>query len=98
MFLSSWRKLMKLVRRNDKASRRKRGRFQCDDQTFRWLWLELLEDRTLLSTFKWLGGSSANWNDSGNWSLLSGSGAFPNAQGDVAQFTGTYSTAQTATV
>ena len=60
--------------------------------------LEVLEDRTLLSTFQWTGGSGVNWNDSGNWNLVSGAGTFPNAQGDVAQFTGSYSAAQAVAV
>ena len=55
----------------------------------RCIWLEELEDRTLLSTYRWTGASSPNWTDPGNWSLLSGAGTFPNAVGDIAQFTGT---------
>src|SRR5439155_18448492 len=67
--------------------------------SFRHLWLEQLEDRTLPSTFKWVGGAAdANWTTAGNWNVVSGAGAFPNAAGDVAQFTGSYSSAQTAVV
>src|SRR5260370_10954538 len=62
------------------------------------LWVEPLEERVLPSSYQWVGGSSANWNDPGNWSLLSGTGTFPNAPGDIAKFTGTYSAAQTVTV
>src|SRR5262249_37392466 len=56
----------------------------------RHLWIERLEDRTLPSTFNWTGGGAdSNWSTGANWNLLSGSGSFPNAVGDVAQFTGT---------
>src|SRR5689334_2712872 len=65
---------------------------------FRHVYVERLEDRTLPSTFQWVGGSSANWNDAANWKLLSGSGTFPNAKGDVAQFTASYSAAQGVTL
>jgi len=60
--------------------------------------VESLEDRTVPSTFQWVGGSGANWNTAANWALISGSGSFPNAVDDVAQFTASYSGAQTALV
>ncbi len=54
------------------------------------LWLEPLEERLVLSTFKWLGASGANWDNAVNWTRTSGTtGSFPNAVGDIAQFTGT---------
>jgi autotransporter-associated beta strand protein len=54
------------------------------------LFLELLEDRLVPSTFKWLGASGANWDTVANWTRTSGTtGTFPNAIGDIAQFTGT---------
>src|SRR4051812_47511880 len=95
MSLPWWRKVAALVNRNARmvgspGARGSGGRF------FNLLWLEHLEDRTLPSTYQWVGGSSVNWNDPNNWS--GGSAAFPNAQGDVAQFTGSYSTAQTVLV
>ena len=43
-------------------------------------------------------GGSTNWNTAGNWSLISGSGSFPNAVDDVAQFTASLFRAQTALV
>ena len=87
MSLPWWRKLASAVRNNaHNTERHQRGRRR---GFFRSLWVEHLEDRTLPSTYQWVGGSSANWNDPGNWNLLSGAGTFPNAPGDVAQFTGT---------
>ncbi|HEX3149406.1 MAG TPA: autotransporter-associated beta strand repeat-containing protein, partial [Gemmataceae bacterium] len=61
--------------------------------------VESLEDRTVPSTFQWTGaGGNANWNTAANWALVTGSGSFPNAVDDVAQFNATYSGAQTALV
>ncbi len=52
--------------------------------------LEPLEERLVLSTFKWLGASGANWDNAANWTRTAGTtGSFPNAIGDIAQFTGT---------
>ena len=76
-----------------KKERRSQGR-----RFPRLLFVEPLEDRTLLSSFRWTGASGSNWTDAGNWSLLSGSGTFPNAADDIARFTGTYGTAQLAVV
>src|SRR5262249_24374581 len=70
------------------AKSRSRSRF------FRYVGGELLEDRTLLSTFQWTGATSSSWNDPSNW----GGTGFPNAQGDVAQFTGTITGATAVTV
>src|SRR6266849_1626555 len=42
------------------------------------LMIELLEDRTLLSTVSWIGGSG-DWNDTSHWST----GALPGATDDV---------------
>ncbi len=74
------------LRRHDKTYRRKVLFAPC---------LQLLEDRTMPSVYQWTGASSVNWNDPGNWSLISGLGTFPNAVGDVARFTGTYAATQT---
>src|SRR4051794_27367940 len=99
MVLSSWRKLMRLVREAPRAARAAR-RPATDPSSFRGLWLEALEDRPLLSTFQWLaGGTSANWSDPTNWNRTAGStGTFPNAAGDIARFTGAFATPQTVTV
>src|SRR5205809_449317 len=49
--------------------------------------IEALEERALLSTFQWTGlGPTTNWDDAGNWNLVSGAGTFPNASADIAQF------------
>src|SRR4051812_41425902 len=81
MSLSWWRKNPQHTRKAGKLDPRKLlPRF------LRHLWVERLEDRTLPSTFTWTGGGSdALWNNPANWSPA----GFPNAQGDVAQFTGT---------
>src|SRR6266850_871503 len=94
MILSWWRKLATKNNRTSKRALRRTSR----SRFFRQMWVEQLEDRTLLSTFQWIGGSSVNWNDAGNWTLVSGAGSFPNAQGDIAQFTASYSAAQLVTV
>src|SRR4051812_32562402 len=60
--------------------------------------LELLEDRIVPATYQWTGGgSTANWNDAGNWT---GGASFPNAVDDVAQFhqTSDYTAAQSVSV
>ncbi|MFI5460178.1 MAG: beta strand repeat-containing protein [Isosphaerales bacterium] len=44
--------------------------------------LEVLEERTLLSTDVWTGVNSSSWSDGGNWSL-----GTPPATSDVAEFT-----------
>src|SRR5262245_11655819 len=91
MFLSWWR-----GGKNRKA-KDARGPRKAHARRLQPLWFEQLEDRTLPSTFKWLGsGADANWSTAANWSLLSGAGSFPNAAGDIAQFTGT--AAQTTVV
>ncbi len=99
MTLSTWRKLVHLVRETPRPARRGQ-RLATDDRFFRGLWLEPLEDRTLLSTFQWLGGgATANWNDPTNWNRTAGTtGTFPSVAGDIARFTGTYTAAQTVTV
>ena len=57
---------------------------------------DILEDRTVPATYQWTGaGANANWNTAANWTLISGTGTFPNAVGDVAQFTGAYTATQT---
>src|SRR5438034_10266783 len=94
MILSWWRKLANKTNRSSKRALHSASR----SRFFRRMWVEQLEDRTLLATFQWIGGSSVNWNDAGNWTLASGSGSFPNAQGDIAKFTASYSTAQSITV
>ena len=56
---------------------------------------DLLEDRSVPATYQWIGGGpDSNWNTAANWTLISGTGTFPNAVGDVAQFTGAYSAEQ----
>ena len=63
------------------------------------LFLETLEDRVVPSTFKWVGtGANGNWDTAANWMLVTGSGTFPNAVGDLAQFTSTTATQLTATL
>src|SRR5437016_4685647 len=98
-FTSSWRKLVKKVRRQ--AGQSLRGsRSMLDPRRSFPLAIEQLEDRTLLSTYQWTGANfltDTNWSDSANWTLLVGSGTIPNAVGDVAQFTGTPASS-TATV
>src|SRR6185295_17647807 len=92
MFLSSWRKLVQQVRRNSGVLRSNQ-RQQSDARKSRWLFVEPLEDRTLLSTFQWTGlGADTNWSTPGNWLPATG---FPNAVADIAQFTGAYGGAQT---
>ena len=60
---------------------------------------DILEDRTVPATYQWTGtGANANWNNAANWTLISGTGTFPNAVGDVAQFTGAYTADQKATI
>src|SRR5262249_31046374 len=86
-----WRALLK---RNAKTAHTASGNLR--PKFFRQMYFERLEDRTLPSTFQRVGTSSLNWNDPGNWT--GGNGTFPNAQGDVAQFTGSYSAAQTVIV
>ena len=82
-FATWWRK--RTVPVNSKhAEKIRRPKF------FRFLHFEHLEERVLPSTFKWIGaGADSNWNDTANWSLVSGAGTFPTNAGDVAQFTGT---------
>src|SRR3954451_19470790 len=90
MNLSWWRKgLHHKVKAPMGVSRNVLSKF------FRHLWVEPLEDRTLPSTFQSLGtGANNNWANPNNWSPT----GFPNAPGDVAQFTGSYSAAQTVLV
>src|ERR1700733_8576312 len=76
----------------------RRARYRSKFFAFNSLLLEGLEDRVVPSPSPRLGASSLNWNDPHNWSLISGSGTFPNAQGDVAEFTGTFGAAQTVVV
>ncbi len=67
--------------------------------------VEELEDRTLLSSYQWIGGgtgaTATNWNNSANWLFVTGSGTnnlFPQFAGDVAKFTSSTATQTTATV
>src|SRR5262245_31041914 len=94
MFFSRCRKNQRhLDTVNNPASRQALAPF------FLQLWIEPFEDRTRLSAYQWLGtGGDNNWNNPGNWNLLSGAGTFPNAIADIARFTGSYSTAQTVLV
>src|SRR5438552_499083 len=97
MFLSStWRHLLQ-TRRIGRASRRGPRR-PLANRFFRWLRVEQLEDRLAPATFQWVGGAGPlNWAVAANWTG-GPAGAFPNAPGDIAQFTGTYATAQAVTV
>src|SRR5581483_2265251 len=84
--LSWWRRLLRRAKAPKRAAVRHRNPF------LRRPIIEALEDRTLLSTFKWVGaGSDTNWTTAANWSLVSGTGAYPGAAGDIAQFLGTLS-------
>ena len=57
---------------------------------------DVLEDRTVPATYQWTGaGANANWNTPANWTLISGTGTFPNAAGDIAQFSAAYTANQT---
>src|SRR5580700_1052938 len=98
MFLSWLRKLAECVHRNNLRTRRDRQKYRLRKfprQIWTSLALEELEDRTLLTTYAWTGlGGDSLWNDPNNW----GGAGFPNAIGDVANFTGTYSAAQTVVV
>ena len=93
LFISEFHHVFPLARKINQASsapkRLCRSRtigLWADNRKSTWLWLELLEDRTLLTTYQWTGlGASGNWTNSANWSPSS---AFPNAVGDVAQFVG----------
>ena len=90
MFLSSWRRLVQQVRRNSKAYRRGK-KSPLEVRRSRWLMLEHLEDRTLMSTYVW-NGVSGNWNDATNWTRIDGAANTPDVPrlaGDVAMFTGT---------
>src|SRR5207302_4837421 len=91
MSLPWWRKLTAAVKRSARTLGRQaggqRGRF------FSQLWVERLEERIAPATYQWVGGNSLNWGDAGNWTG-GNPGGVPNAQGDVAQFTGSYAAAQ----
>ena len=83
------RQLAQKLRRKTGVSgvgRRRRG----ENRKFPGLYVELLEERTLLSTFQWVGGGfTQNWADGSNWILIgTGSGSYPQTSSDVAQFTG----------
>src|SRR5436309_3194797 len=98
MSLSWWRRLVQSLptaRQKAEAPRRRRL-----PRKYPWLRLEELEDRTLLSTFRWLGTGTASWSTPANWveTVNNNASTFPSAAGDIAQFTGTYATPQTATV
>ena len=96
MYLFPWRKLAQALRRNSNTANLQR--LASTSSFFRYLWLEQLEDRTLLTTYQWVGGAVGNptsWSTPANWSPNTG---FPSLPSDVAQFTGTYTAAQTATI
>ena len=92
MILFPWRKLAQLLRQNSGTSHLQR--VASTPRFFRWLWLEQLEDRTLLSTYQWVGGDPAtptSWSDQNNWynttATVPGLGqGYPTAVGDIAQF------------
>ena len=93
MFLSTWRKLLQQVRRNNSTIRRGK-RPSLESAKAQRLQLERLEDRTLLSTFQWTGANTlvdSNWNDPANWNVTAGTPTtfYPSVVGDIAQFTGT---------
>ncbi len=95
MSLSSWRKIVRLVRRPLRFAPGQRPATELSAS--HGLRLEQLEDRTLLSTYQWLGTSSALWSDPGNWTG-GPAGTFPSLAGDVAQFTGSITGSTTVTV
>src|SRR6476619_345833 len=88
MFLSWWRWLKGSPSQGNGS---KKGRaFKRRSKFLQRLFVETLEDRTMLSTFQWTGlGADGNWSTAGNWNLVSGSGTTPNAVGDIARFAGT---------
>src|SRR5436305_116951 len=93
MFLSLWLSLIRSVRTPVRSAKRSRDRLA--GKLLRGLWLEQLEDRTLLTAYQWTGlGATSAWNDPNNW----GGAAFPNAPADIARFTGTITGGTTATV
>ena len=79
----------KTIRRHDKSRQRLR------------LLIERLEDRITPApaTFQWIAGSTS-WNAAASWTITSGTSVlgYPAVAGDIAQFTGTYASAQTATI
>src|SRR5438552_1881118 len=91
MFLSSWRMLVNLTRRNGKTPWRK-ARKSHEGRKSRWLWVELLEERVVPthSKFLWNGsGDGSTWTSGGNWSGVgSFVGTYPGESGtqDIAQF------------
>src|SRR5579862_7752368 len=93
MFLSSWRKFVQSVRRQRGAIRR--GNQQpAEARKSRWLFVEELEERTLLTTTAiWAPQGSApfNWTNNANWQ----GGVAPVNQGDVAIFQGTITSSPT---
>src|SRR5947208_2469497 len=98
MSLSWWQKVVRSARTMARSQKRdERARLR--EKFWRWLQLEQLEDRTLLSTFQWTGASSANWSDAGNWTG-GPAGTFPTLADDVAQFhqTTDYTVPQAVTV
>ena len=101
MSLQSWRKFFSIGKLSAQRLTRKK-KFDTDARSKRPsinLIVDMLEDRTLLSTFQWIGGgSTANWNDPTNWNLVSGAGTFPNATGDVARFNAAYGGNQSVTL
>src|SRR4051812_17380152 len=98
MFLSAWRKSAQSLRETPPTIRRERRR-PAGHRFGSGLGVESLEDRTLLSTFQWLGGATGNWNDPANWNRVAGAtGTFPNAARDIARFTRAYPRAQTVSV
>src|SRR5579872_1341065 len=97
MSLPWWQRVGSLLNRATRGKKNARKEVPAG-KFFSRLWVEPLEDRTLLSTYQWLGtGATTNWNDPTNWTG-GPAGTFPSVAGDVAQFTGTFATNQTAVV
>src|SRR5947209_4678384 len=65
MTISSWIRSLRSVSGRSRAER-KHGPLSRKRRACSYLWLETLEDRTLLSTINWIGGSG-NWHDPTQW-------------------------------
>jgi autotransporter-associated beta strand protein len=86
MSLSSW---LRTLGRRIAGTHPRRARPQAPSRWRRCaILVELLEDRTLLSTYNWKPGNlTGNWNDANNWTSPDGGTTFPVA-GDTAIFGG----------
>ncbi len=97
------RQISSILLGSSKRSARKHPRTKLRGQQVRQLGLEFLEERIAPATYQWIGGgtgaTATNWDNAANWKLLTGTGAtFPNAPGDIAQFTSSAAPQTMATV